>query len=1207
MKENKRCDQCGTPLGDYQPGGHCLRCLLSLGLHKSGQDEGFDKEAGAETPSLAASADAFPGYRIAGRIGEGGCGEVFRAWQERPVRREVAIKVIKPGMDSRIVLTRFEAERQALALMNHPNIARVFDAGTSSGGRPFFVMEFIEGENIVCYCDRQRLAISQRLDLFLQVCEGVRHAHLRGIIHRDLKPSNILVAETDGHPVPKIIDFGIAKALDHRQLGNCTIYTVFDQFIGTPAYMSPEQAGLTDNGADTRSDVYSLGVLLYELLAGRPPFEPARLRHAAVDEIVRIIREEEPPAPSVGVARAGVETLIDTARLRLSTSRQLVNELRGDLDGIVMKALEKSPDRRYDNAQEMAEDIRRHLRSEPITARPPGVLRRFRKFVRRNKGMVASGFLVLLSLTAGLGISLWMGHKEKRARLETETRAYQSAMNLAVRMSQQQDSGYGGIVALLEEWKRRRPDLCGWEWHFLDHLCHEEEAVIRVGKGDLATVAWSPDGGLLATGGHDGAVKIWDAATTKPVASWRGHSASVLRVAWSPDGTCLASAGGDHLILLWNPNDGTHRTLAGHAGAVSAAAWSPDGRWLATGGKDRCVKVWDPSAGVEIRHLSVAAPVTTVCWSPSGDRLFAFGQQAAGSAWAAPDFHEKWSLPTQDFGEIASSACSPDGKVIATGESDGAIHLRDPDTGLRTNSFWDHLDTGLSVGWSPDGRTIAASSRGNGRIVVRDWRGGGKKIRELLGHTGSVYALAWSPDSSRLASAGADGTVRIWGLSARRNRVARSMYYESTAVFLRWSPDGRRLAIGGPRIEAWFFDFDLDGAPVALENGYHAWTRCGDWRPDGKRLVSCGTNGIRMWDPATRQLLWDQKSYGEDFHSTAWKPDGSVIAATGLTGRLILLNPADGSIHRSIPLAEGNHRTLAWSPDGGLLALGSGREVHFHDGNLRRIRSVAGHADEVVSLAWSPDSTRLVSGAKDGTAHIWEAATGRLLHVLAGHGAAVAGLDWSPDGNHIVSGGWDRTIRLWDPATGTEVFSLLHPGGATHNIMAVDWHPDGQRIALTDLEGLTVILDASPGHDSRPPEAVASESRAESVRFFRAWCEVAEAHSANDPDALRRLAWVRATSPYPEIRDAPKALRQAEEANRLTGGTNPGIRNILAAVRAACGDSTQAAAIRKQAAEQANPGASAGKADTPATSEKAAPVGTDRANPPTTGPGAESP
>ena len=356
-------------------------------------------------------------YQVVARLGEGGFGTVYLAEQSEPVRREVALKVIKPGMDTRRVIARFAAEQQALALMEHPNIARVLDAGVTPAGRPFFVMELVRGERITDYCDQRRLNLRQRLELFLQVCGAIRHAHQKGLIHRDIKPSNILVADSSDGPVPKVIDFGIAKAIADRSAEG-GFSTSGEQLMGTPAYMSPEQAENPALEADTRSDIYSLGALLHELLTGKPPFDGAELARLPPDQLRRVLREQEPFRPSVRVAQFSPDEFRRVAETRGLDPARLVARLRGDLDWIVLKTLEKSPARRYETVNGLAVDLRRHLDDEPVTASPPDPWYRARKLARRHRGAFAAAAAVLAALLLGLGATSWMFIKERHARQE---------------------------------------------------------------------------------------------------------------------------------------------------------------------------------------------------------------------------------------------------------------------------------------------------------------------------------------------------------------------------------------------------------------------------------------------------------------------------------------------------------------------------------------------------------------------------------------------------------------------------------------------------------------------------------------------------------------------------------------------------------------------------------------------------------------------
>jgi hypothetical protein len=358
-------------------------------------------------------------YRLLRQLGEGGCGVVYLAEQEEPVRRRVAFKVIKLGMDTKNVIARFDAERQALAMMDHPNIAKVLDGGATESGRPYFVLELVQGVKITTYCDEHKLAASQRLKLFIQVCQAIQHAHQKGVIHRDIKPSNILVTTHDGMPVPKVIDFGIAKAIEGRIVDD-TNFTADGQVVGTPAYMSPEQAEMSGLDVDTRSDIYSLGVLLYELLTGRTPFDQKELVQSGLDEMRRTLREKEPQRPSTMLTSLTNTDLAVAARHRQLEPPKLIKSLKGDLDWIVMKALEKERQRRYETANALAMDVRRYLDNEPVNARPPSQLYRLQKLIQRNKVICACVLVVTLTLIAGLEVSTSFFFEERQARMEAE-------------------------------------------------------------------------------------------------------------------------------------------------------------------------------------------------------------------------------------------------------------------------------------------------------------------------------------------------------------------------------------------------------------------------------------------------------------------------------------------------------------------------------------------------------------------------------------------------------------------------------------------------------------------------------------------------------------------------------------------------------------------------------------------------------------------
>jgi eukaryotic-like serine/threonine-protein kinase len=456
-------------------GNEGLRQKIESLLRSNDRAAGFleqppTKEIGdsrAKTGAGEKAGDRIGHFRLLEQIGEGGCGIVFKAEQEEPVRRRVALKVIKPGMDTKSVIARFEAERQALALMDHPNIAHVFEAGATESGRPYFVMELVEGVKITDYCDRHSLPIGARLELFVQVCDAIQHAHQKGIIHRDIKPSNILATTgRDGKPTPKVIDFGIAKATMGQQLTDKTIFTAQGMLIGTPAYMSPEQAAITSTDVDTRTDIYGLGVLLYELLTGTTPFDTRELLKVGFDEIRRVIRDEEPVRPSTRLSTMIAADLVNVSKHHGDEAPKLIREMRGDLDWIVMKALEKDRNRRYATANGLALDIQRYLANEAVSARPPSKLYKFQKTVLRNKLLFTGVGIIAVLLVASLIVVSASLANERRSRREAEEASAKSRE--VTKFLEDMLQGVGPSVALGEDTRMLRRIL--------------DQTVDRVGK-----------------------------------------------------------------------------------------------------------------------------------------------------------------------------------------------------------------------------------------------------------------------------------------------------------------------------------------------------------------------------------------------------------------------------------------------------------------------------------------------------------------------------------------------------------------------------------------------------------------------------------------------------------------------------------------------------------------------------------------------------
>ncbi|MGC9943674.1 MAG: serine/threonine-protein kinase, partial [Verrucomicrobiota bacterium] len=789
-----------------------LRARLETLLECYFGASGFLREQPAPVPGNKGPGDRIGRYKLREKIGEGGCGVVYVAEQEEPVRRKVALKVIKLGMDTRSVVARFEAERQALALMDHPSIARVLDAGATETGRPYFVMELVRGIKITNYCDQNHLSTVQRLGLFIQVCQAVQHAHQKGIIHRDLKPSNILVTvdEPGAQGVPKVIDFGIAKATQGK-LTDQTLYTAFEQFLGTPAYMSPEQAMMTNLDIDTRSDIYSLGVLLYELLTGKTPFEPQELLAAGFDEMRRTICVKEPARPSTRLSTLLAGELASTAKAHQAEAPKLIHQVKGDLDWIVMKCLEKDRKRRYETANGLAADLQRHLENEPVAARKPTMAYRLQKAWRRHSVAFAATAVVTAALVLGIGVSIWQAiaasrardaereqrvaaqvaqQAEKQARQRADHLLYDSDMNLAQQAIKANNLGWARELLDRHRPKLGETDQRGWEWRYLWQLTRSSALVTLTNRPVRgSSVSMSPDGKRLAVGWYDGRVDLWDVPGRRLVRALTDHEdVSPGHVAFSPVRDLLAATSGSNTVTLYDLDSG-HESII----------WrEPDERqW------DDIDRKNSPDAFKRYPNLAIGTNgigVHDLSFSQDGSKLVLYAtsadtQNPRDAVWVVDVSSNRVECchPTDAANSEFHGAArlSPDNQRLYLSRYDYwttpnsySIQCLDLTTG---REIWqtEHLaDDGLTaLAVSPDGRTLASDS-GFADPSIRVWDATtGRLVKELEGHTSWISKLVFTQDGNQLVSAAADQTIRFWDTATWKvARVLRGHQDEIHAV-----------------------------------------------------------------------------------------------------------------------------------------------------------------------------------------------------------------------------------------------------------------------------------------------------------------------------------------------------------------------------------------------------------------------------------------
>ena len=1012
-------------------------------------------------------------YKLLEKIGEGGMGVVYMAEQEEPVRRRVALKIIKLGMDTNQVVARFEAERQALALMDHPNIAKVLDAGATDTGRPYFVMELVHGVPITEFCDKNRLSAEERVKLFIPVCQAIQSAHQKGIIHRDIKPTNILVTLNAGVPMPLVIDFGVAKATNQK-LTEKMVFTSYAAMIGTPAYMSPEQAEMSRLDVDTRSDIYGLGVLLYELLTGTTPFPEKRLRSAGYHEMQRIILEEEPERPSTRLSTLAGEQRGLVARNRGASELALGRLSAGDLDCIVMKCLEKDRARRYETANGLAADLKRHLNDEPVVARPPSKAYRLQKVIRRNQLAFVAGAVVAAALVVGTGISAWQAvvatrakgkalaaqkeaqrarETEKLTRVEAEHELYAVKMNLA--QQAWDENNVGRLRQLLEQ--TQDSPYRGFEWYYWQPKAHLALKTLRGHLDAVTSVAFSADGRRILTGSHDKTAKVWDAASGKELVTLKGHRDEVECAAFSPDERRIVTGSDDRTARVWEAASGRELlVLKGHTASILSVAFSPDGQRIVTGSWDKTAKVWETASGRELLTFKGHSDnVMSVMFSRDGKRIVTGSFDHTAKVWEAASGHELRTLKAHHI--IYSVAFSPDGRRIVGGGSDGTAKVWGAASGEELLTLKGHTAQILGVAFSPDGRRIVTGCYDQ---TARVWdAANGRELLTLKGHGNRIWGAAFSPDGQRVVTGSWDKTAKVWDVAGdmsadqKGRNVLALIGHGNGILSMGFSQDRRRIVTGSADHAARVWDA-ATGKELLTLKGHGDWIMSVAFSLDGQRIVTGSRDQTaKVWDAATGQELLALKGHSDTVYAVAFSPDGRRIVTCGGDGTVKAWEAASGRELLTLKEQGDDLGFVSFSPDGQRFVTPCYETARVWDAaSGKRLLTLNGHSGGVYAAAFSPDGQRIVIGYDGGTATMWDAATGRELLALNGHSAPIKSMAFSPDGRRIVTGSYDHTAKVWEADSGRELLTLK---GHSEAVLAVTFSPDGQRIVTGGID-LTV-------------------------------------------------------------------------------------------------------------------------------------------------------